>query len=101
MESATGTLPQPAPPNAARSVNPSLSKSPVTTFTPGVAAQLAKSLMGALETVNNPFPFDAATGTLPQPSPNAAEISPWLGSGTGHVGNLQDGGDGRSKYELL
>src|SRR5262249_17930737 len=74
-EKATGILPQPAPPKAARSVLPSPLKSPATIWTPGVAAQVGKLATAALVTLKDPFPAETATGILPQPAPPKATRS--------------------------
>jgi len=75
FENATGMVFQPAPPTNAISVIPSPLKSPVTTVTPGVAAEVGNKVTASLVTLKVPFPFENATAMVFQPAPPTNAIS--------------------------
>src|SRR5262249_54469191 len=75
LENATGTDVQPAPPTSAMSVNPSLSKSPVTTCAPGAWAHPAKLAAALFDTANVPSPLAIATGIVDHPDPPTSATS--------------------------
>ena len=78
LENATGIEPHPAGPVNAMSVSPSWLKSPLMTFTPGVAAHWAKYQSGEVDTLavlNAPFPLENPTGTVAHPEGPVSAMS--------------------------